>query len=226
MFKLLVFDWDGTLMDSAMRIVACVQAAADDLSLSVPSESAAKNIIGLGLDEAMARLFPESDVDEKQRIVERYRHHFLFTNQTPSPLFEGAQEVLETLRLEGYLLAVATGKGRPGLDRVLEQTGLGPLFHATRCADEAPSKPHPDMLLQILDELAVDAHEALMIGDTEYDINMAHNAGAKALGVSYGVHEKQRLLRCSPEACLDGITEIPAWLTSYKKQTTEQSIDI
>ena len=216
MFKLLVFDWDGTLMDSANRIVACVQAAAEDLSLPVPTEDAAKDIIGLGLDEAMARLFPESDRGEKGQIVERYRHHYLFANQTPTPLFEGARDVVEMLKSEGYLLAVATGKGRPGLNRVLEQSGLGPLFHATRCADEAFSKPHPDMMLQILDELGVDAHEALMIGDTEYDMNMAHSAGAKALGVSYGVHEKQRIVDCSPLDCLDDVTEIPAWLLKQR----------
>ncbi|MCF6283370.1 MAG: HAD-IA family hydrolase [Candidatus Polarisedimenticolaceae bacterium] len=212
MFKLLVFDWDGTLMDSEMRIVACVQAAAYDLSLPVPTKEAAKDIIGLGLDTAMEKLFPESDRQERVRVVERYRYHYLFANKVPTPLFSGAREVIETLRSEGYLLAVATGKGRPGLNRVLEESELGPLFHATRCADEARSKPDPDMLLQILDELGIDAHEALMIGDTEYDMNMANNAGAKALGVSYGVHDKQRILDCSPLACLDDVTEIPTWL--------------
>ncbi len=215
MFKLLIFDWDGTLMDSAMRIVACVQAAAEDLSLPIPTENAARDIIGLGLDEAMARLFPESDTGEKGRVVERYRHHYLFASEIPTPLFDGAYEVIESLQSEGYLLAIATGKGRPGLNRVLEQSGLGVHFHATRTADEARSKPDPDMLLQILDELGVDAHEALMIGDTEYDMNMANNAGAKALGVSYGVHGKQRILACSPLACIDHVAEIPSWLVRH-----------
>ena len=215
MFKLLIFDWDGTLMDSVMRIVACVQEAANDLSLPIPSEKAARDIIGLGLDEAMAKLFPESDVDEKARIVERYRHHYLFANKIPTPLFEGAREVIEHLESEGYLLAVATGKGRRGLNRVLEESGLGERFHATRSVDEAHSKPHPDMLLQILDELGVHANEALMIGDTEYDMNMANNAGAKALGVSYGVNEKHRILACDPLACIDNVAEIPAWLANH-----------
>jgi len=215
MFKLLIFDWDGTLMDSAMRIVACVQAAAEDLSLPIPAENAARDIIGLGLDEAMARLFPESDADEKARVVERYRHHYLFASEIPTPLFDGANEVIERLQGEGYLLAVATGKGRPGLNRVLEQSGLGAHFHTTRTADEARSKPDPDMLLQILDELGVEAHETLMIGDTEYDMNMANNAGAKALGVSYGVHGKQRILACSPLACIDDVAEIPIWLARH-----------
>jgi phosphoglycolate phosphatase len=215
MFKLLIFDWDGTLMDSAMRIVACVQASAEDLSLPIPAESAARDIIGLGLDEAMARLFPKSDAKEKSRVVERYRHHYLFANKIPTPLFDGAYEVVERLQSEGYLLAVATGKGRTGLNRVLEQSKLDRLFHTTRSVDEARSKPDPDMLLQILDELGVDAHETLMIGDTEYDMNMANNAGVKALGVSYGVHDKQRILACSPLACVDNIAEIPSWLTNH-----------
>jgi phosphoglycolate phosphatase len=221
MIKLLVFDWDGTLMDSAKRIVACVQAAADDLSLPIPCEKAARDIIGLSLDEAMARLFPVLDVDEKAQIVERYRHHYLFANKIPTPLFDGARDVIETLESEGYLLAVATGKGRPGLNRVLEQSGLGGLFHATRSVDEAHSKPHPDMLLQILDELGVHADDALMIGDTEYDMNMANNAGAKALGVSYGVHEKQRILACDPLACIDNVTEIPAWLANHAAKSND-----
>ncbi len=215
MFKLLIFDWDGTLMDSAMRIVACVQAAAEDLSLPIPTENAARDIIGLGLDEAMTRLFPESDTNEKRRVVERYRYHYLFASEIPTPLFEGANEVIERLQSEGYLLAVATGKGRPGLNRVLEQSGLGVHFHATRTVDEARSKPDPDMLLQILDELGIDADETLMIGDTEYDMNMANNAGAKALGVSYGVHDKQRILACSPLACIDHVAEIPTWLARH-----------
>ncbi len=215
MFKLLIFDWDGTLMDSVMRIVACVQASAEDLSLPVPAESAARDIIGLGLDEAMARLFPESDAKEKSRVVERYRHHYLFANKIPTPLFDGAYEVVEKLQSEGYLLAVATGKGRTGLNRVLDQSKLGQLFHTTRSVDEARSKPDPDMLLQILDELGVDADKALMIGDTEYDMNMANNAGVKALGVSYGVHDKQRVLACSPLACVDNIAEIPVWLANH-----------
>lgn len=214
-FKLLVFDWDGTLMDSQARIVACVQAAAADLDLEVPSSDEAKNIIGLGLAEAMAILFPRSDQREQQSIVERYRYHYLGKNQTPTELFSGAREVLEALAGEGYLMAIATGKGRSGLNRVLEKTGLGQLFHTTRCADDAFSKPHPDMLLQILDELGVNAKDALMIGDTEYDMAMALNAGTHALGVTYGVHEKERLLRHTPLECVDEVTQIPAWLKHH-----------
>jgi phosphoglycolate phosphatase len=211
-FKLLVFDWDGTLMDSEARIVECVQAAVRDLGRELPSREAIRNIIGLGLREAVTTLFPGSDDELLHNIVSRYRVHYLDENSTPSRLFDGAQEVIEALADNEYLLAVATGKGRRGLDQVLAETGLGGYFHATRCADEAFSKPHPAMLEQILDELGVFPHEALMIGDTEYDLEMAANAGVASLGVTYGVHSPQRLARHNPLACLDAVAEIPPWL--------------
>ena len=211
-FRLLVFDWDGTLMDSEARIVACVQAAARDLDLTEPSAEESRNIIGLGLNEAVTTLFPGADESLVERVVERYRHHFLDVNKTPSELFPGAKEVLIELADRGFLLAIATGKGRRGLDMVLGSTGLGPLFHATRCADETLSKPNPQMLLQILDELGIYAHEALMIGDTEYDLQMANNARVRSLAVSYGVHSRERLMQFEPLDCLDAIHELTGWL--------------
>jgi phosphoglycolate phosphatase len=211
-FKLLVFDWDGTLMDSEARIVACMQAAAADLGLGVPADERVRDIIGLGLREAVTALIPEADDALVQRIADRYRLHFLNQNQTPSPLFSGAAEVLHGLYDQGYLLAVATGKGRRGLDKVLAETGFDRLFHATRCADETFSKPHPEMLLQLMDELGVTAAETLMIGDTEYDLQMANNARAWGLAVSYGVHARERLLQQGPLGCLDDIRDLGAWL--------------
>jgi phosphoglycolate phosphatase len=216
-FKLLVFDWDGTLMDSEARIVACATAAAVDIGLEVPTKDAVRNIIGLGLKEAMLVLFPGSDEAEVARFVERYRHHFLHVDETPSELFPGAFEVLNSLAEHDYFLAVATGKGRPGLDKVLRETGLEPLFHVTRCADEAFSKPHPEMLQQIMDALGVEGSETLMIGDTEYDLQMASNAGANSLAVSYGTHEVERLMRHGPLGCLDSITELTGWLEKRKR---------
>lgn len=213
-FKLLVFDWDGTLMDSEARIVACVQAAARDLGLEVPSARSCRNIIGLGLNEAVTTLFPGSDDVQVGRVVDRYRYHFLVANKTPSVLFSGAADVLNKLVDDGFLLAVATGKGRRGLDLVLKSTGLGPLFHTTRCADETFSKPHPQMLLQILEELGIEAGEALMIGDTEYDLQMAKNARVKSLAVSYGVHSRERLMQFEPLGCLDAIHQLTDWLES------------
>lgn len=211
-FKLLVFDWDGTVMDSAPRIVACIRAAIQDLGLEARSEGAIRNIIGLGLREAIDTLFPGQDDGFHQRFTDCYRHYFLGADPTPAVLFPSADTVLQTLHEEGYLLAVATGKGRRGLDKVLEESGLRELFHVTRCADETRSKPHPQMLLEIMDELAVAPEHTLMIGDTEYDMEMANNAQAFALAVTYGVHERARLLRHNPLGSVDAISELPGWL--------------
>lgn len=217
-YKLLVFDWDGTLMDSEARIVDCVKAAVRDLDIPMPSDDEIRNIIGLGLREAIDSLFPGADDELHHNIVTRYRIHYLSENSTPSPLFNGARAVIEELAEAGYLLAVATGKGRSGLNMVLQATGLESYFHATRCADETFSKPHPAMLEQILDELGVFPNEALMIGDTEYDLQMASNAGVASLGMTYGVHAPERLAKHNPLDCLDEVTAIPAWLKKYSHQ--------
>jgi len=211
-FKLLVFDWDGTLMDSEARIVACIRAASGDLGLEVLPDSAIRNIIGLGLREAIEALYPGSGDDIHRGMSERYRHHFLTANPTPTQLFAGAAETLKSLDEQGYLLAVATGKGRHGLDRVLEETGLRTMFHTTRCADETFSKPHPLMLTEIMEELGTEPEETLMIGDTEYDMLMAVNARTSALAVSYGVHEIERLLQHEPLGHIDAISELLPWL--------------
>ncbi|MEW8391463.1 MAG: HAD-IA family hydrolase [Candidatus Thiodiazotropha sp.] len=213
-FDLLIFDWDGTLMDSEAHIIACVEAAVKDLKLVVPSQAAIRDIIGLGLHEAVNRLYPGSEPDLHLQIAARYQLHFFKQNGTPSALFEGAREVLSELLRQGYILAVATGKGRKGLDYALQSTGLGDCFHLTRCADESFSKPHPEMLNQILEQTGVEPRQALMIGDTEYDLEMAVNAGMPSLAVTYGTHSRERLLKHNPLACVDRITEIPAWLDS------------
>jgi phosphoglycolate phosphatase len=210
--KLIVFDWDGTLMDSEAKIVDCIQAAFRDAGRRAPSRDASRNIIGLGLAEAMAKLWPGCSDEQRNQVVERYRHHFLDANETPSCLFSGARELVEELAKSGYLLGVATGKSRKGLNSALEGTGLVHRFHATRCADETFSKPHPEMLLQIMDELGAEGPETLMVGDTEYDMQMANNAGARALAVCHGVHERDRLLRHGPLDCLETLQEMPRWL--------------
>jgi phosphoglycolate phosphatase len=212
-FKLIVFDWDGTLMDSEARIVACIQAAFADVGQPPPDRAAARNIIGLGLNEAMTELWPGAGAEERERLVNCYRRHFLETNETPSSLFDGAVELIEWLEGRGHLLAVATGKSRSGLEKVLASTGLKPRFHATRCADETFSKPHPQMLLELMDELGMRPSETLMIGDTEYDMQMARNAGTSVLAVCHGVHERERLLRHGPLDCLASLLDIPAWFT-------------
>lgn len=217
-FSLLVFDWDGTLMDSEARIVSCIKASITDLGLPVLDTATIRDIIGLGLREAINRLYPGSDEAIHNQLAERYRYHFLGDNHAASSLFPGVRDMLKLLHAQGYLLAVATGKGRNGLDHVLEETGCKDLFHASRCADETLSKPHPRMLLEIMEHLNVEAADTLMIGDTEYDMQMANKAGTAALAVSYGVHARDRLLQCGPLGCLDDISVLPMWLAvEYSK---------
>lgn len=209
--RLIVFDWDGTLMDSETQIVHAIYAAIDDLRLEKRSLEQCRNIIGLGLKEAIDSLFPGRDESFRQQFVDCYRHHW-FSDTHTSELFPGARETLHLLHESGFVLAVATGKGRTGLDKVLLATELDTVFSATRCADEARSKPHPQMLLEILEELGIAATQALMIGDTEYDLLMADEAGVAPIAVTYGVHQRERLLEHQPLACLDNISELLDWL--------------
>ncbi|HJX17150.1 MAG TPA: HAD-IA family hydrolase [Acidiferrobacterales bacterium] len=211
-FDLIVFDWDGTLMDSAAKIVRCMQAAAEDVGIPDPGSAAIRDIIGLGLSEAMQVLFPEQAPVRRAELVERYRRHFLELDTTETPLFPGVKQGLTQLTGQGYLLAIATGKARRGLDRVLDDTGMRHLFTSSRCADEAFSKPHPQMLDDILDETGVGAGRALMVGDTVYDMEMARSAQVAGLAVSYGVHARERLLDCGALACLDSFPEVCAWV--------------
>jgi phosphoglycolate phosphatase len=215
--RLIVFDWDGTLMDSEARIVGCLRAALKDIHLPDQPDENLKNVIGLGLREALQRLHPQGSEAEHTELTNRYRYHFLEASSIPSSLFEGAQTLLQALNQQGYFVTIATGKGRQGLDKVLEETGVANLFHYTRCADETRSKPHPQMLEELMAWCGVEPHETLMIGDTEYDLQMAKHAGAHGLAVSYGVHEKQRLLDCGPLDCVDSMSDLMAWLTTRIK---------
>lgn len=214
---LIVFDWDGTLMDSEARIVACLQAAFRDLGWPELPPEQAREVIGLGLEEALARLLPQGSPEQRAALAARYRYHFLGDEQLPSELFPGAREVLEWLSAQGYLLAIATGKSRVGLNKSLAETGLRPFFAATRTADETRSKPHPQMLLELMDELGARPAETLMIGDTEYDLEMAQGAGVKALAVCHGVHPPERLLVHRPLACLDSLWAVRDWLAAHAR---------
>lgn len=213
-FDLLVFDWDGTLMDSAAAISQSLRAACADLELPVPSEERARYIIGLGLQDALRYVLPELPPAAYPALLERYRHHFLRRDRETT-LFEGTVEALGALREAGFLLAVATGKSRRGLDRALETTGLQAMFHATRCADESFSKPHPGMLLWLLDELSVARERTLMIGDTSHDMEMAAAARVPRLGVAYGAHPRENLVRHDPVACVDTFDELSQWLKTH-----------
>lgn len=211
-YQLIVFDWDGTLMDSEARIVTTMQTAIGDLELEPRSRDQVKNIIGLGLKEAVAALYPQQLPSAHDALADQYRLHFLGQETESSELFEGALDVLESLSAQGYFLAVATGKGRRGLNKVLTELNVAHLFHVTRCADETRSKPHPQMLLEILDFVGLDPGQAIMVGDTEYDMELARNAGVAPVAVSYGVHERERLLSHQPLACLDDIRQLLDWL--------------
>jgi phosphoglycolate phosphatase len=210
-FELLVFDWDGTLMDSAAAIAASLQAACCDLGFPVPSDDNARFIIGLGLSDAMMHILPGLQPAEYPKVADRYRHHFLLRDRDTA-LFEGAADAIRELHAGGFLLAVATGKSRRGLDRALNATGLASYFHATRCADEGFSKPHPGMLRELMTELGVAQDKTLMIGDTTHDMAMAQNAGVARLGVAYGAHPGDDLLAYAPVACVNGFSELRTWL--------------
>ncbi|WP_303785489.1 HAD-IA family hydrolase [Azovibrio restrictus] len=210
-FDLIVFDWDGTLMDSAAAIVHAIQAASRDLGLPEPEEHRARHVIGLGLTDALQRAVPDLPEQEYPRMVERYRHHYLSRDHELT-LFAGVREMMDELERRGFRLAVATGKSRLGLDRALAHSGLGEYFHALRCADQCHSKPHPQMLEELMAELGVPPERTLMIGDTTHDLQMAKNAGTGGLGVSYGAHPPEALLALEPLACLDSVEELRAWL--------------
>lgn len=210
-YELLIFDWDGTLMDSAAAIAEALQQSCADLGLPVPPTREARYVIGLGLTDAMRHILPDLPESEYPKVVDRYRLHFL-RRDGGTTLFDGARELIEALHAQGYLLAVATGKSRRGLDRALQDTGLGSHFHVTRCADEGFAKPHPGMLTAILDDLATPAGKALMIGDTTHDLTMAAAAGVDAVAITHGAHEPEALAACKPRRIVDGLPELREWL--------------
>ncbi|MFC5475144.1 HAD-IIIA family hydrolase [Paraherbaspirillum soli] len=210
-FDLIVFDWDGTLMDSTAIIVKCIQAAAKDLGLAIPDDKAASHVIGLGLMEAMQTALPGLDAGLYPRVVERYRYHYLAQDQDLT-LFEGVPEMLADLSQQGYFLAVATGKNRVGLNRALHETKLLSVFDATRCADETFSKPHPAMLQELTRELGQDLKRTVMVGDTTHDLQMAINAGAAGIAVQYGAHPANELEMLNPVFSATSALQLHAWL--------------
>ena len=210
-YRMVVFDWDGTVMDSAAAIVESIQRAAIDLGLPEPPEARARHVIGLGLADALGHAVPDLPSHRYDDMVERYRHHYLSRDQGLR-LFQGIPELLQELSAQGVLLAVATGKSRLGLNRALKVSGLSAFFHATRCADECFSKPHPQMLLELMEEFALSAEDVVMVGDTSHDLNMALNAEVDAVGVSYGAHGRESLADCSPRVIVDSVEELAAWL--------------
>lgn len=211
-FDLIVFDWDGTLMDSTSTIVKCIQAAARDLGLPVPHDDDASHVIGLGLHEAMQAAMPNIAPALLPRMVERYRFHYLSKDHELT-LFDGVRDMLQELSQDGYFLAVATGKSRVGLNRAMNAVGVLSLFDATRCADETFSKPHPAMLQELTRELGQDLRRTVMIGDTTHDLLMANNAGAAGVAVQYGAHPVDQLDACAPVFSAPTVAHLHQWLT-------------
>lgn len=210
-FDLIVFDWDGTLMDSAAAIVAAINAACLDLGLDPPPEHRARHVIGLGLGDALRQAVPQLERSRYDEMVAAYRRHYLAKDGTLG-LFDGIDSLLEDLRGRDKALAVATGKSRLGLDRALAHTGIGHYFMSTRCADECFSKPHPQMLLELMDEISVAPERTLMIGDTTHDLEMAAAAGTASLAVAYGAHPPANLAVYGALAVIDTPADLATWL--------------
>lgn len=214
-YKLFVFDWDGTLMDSEAKIISCMNLVIRDMNFEQRTDDQIRNIIGLGFKEALTVLFPEK-ASFYEKFVEQYRVYFLSEESEESPLFSHVEKLLELLNSHSYFVAVATGKGRRGLDKVLKESQLEQYFQVTRCADETFSKPNPQMLNEIMDFVGVEANETIMIGDTEYDLNMALNAGCDSIGIAHGTHDESRLKECKPIEIFQDIKEMYRWVDTQQ----------
>ena len=213
-FNLIVFDWDGTLMDSTSAIVKSLQDSAADLGLPTPDKKKAAHVIGLGLREALETVLPDVSPEYYPKLIERYRTHFL-KNSVSLSLFDGVREMLDDLKNQDYFLAVATGKSRAGLNRAIDEVGLQGYFDASRTADETHSKPHPAMLLELTEQLGEPMKRTVMIGDTTHDLLMANNAGASGIAVQYGAHSPKELQLMHPIHSADTVEELHRWLNEH-----------
>ncbi len=210
-FDLLVFDWDGTLSDSTAVIVQSLQTSCRELGLPEPSDEEANHVIGLELSKALKHMLPDFPEERLPTLIERYRYNYL-THDSDIRLFNGIEDLLNNLHENGFHLAVATGKNRRGLNRAFSNLNMKRFFTASRCGDECFSKPHPQMLEELMDEFDVPRERALMVGDTSHDMQMAVNAGTAGLAVSYGAHPADELHRLNPLACLSSVEELSQWL--------------
>lgn len=210
-YDLIVWDWDGTIMDSTPTIVHCIQQACRDLGFKEPDDTLASSVIGLGIQDSLRRAVPWIEPRHFQQLTDRFRYHYLAKDHELD-LFVGIRELLEELRADQFLLGVATGKSRVGLNRSLNHHQIGHLFHETRTADESFSKPHPAMLLELSDMTQVPTRRMLMIGDTTHDLDMAANAGVDAVAVTYGAHPPDTLKASPSLAHVDNVTQLSQWL--------------
>lgn len=213
-YELIVFDWDGTVMDSTAIIAGSIQSACRDLGLTVPSDQDARHVIGMGLSQALRHAVPDLEEDQYPELAALYRHYYL-SQDAVIPLFEQARETIIELHESGYKLAVATGKSSAGLNRALNASGLTRYFHAFRTADMTFSKPHPAMLLEIMEYLDISPECCLMVGDTTHDLQMAINAGVDAVGVTHGAHPQEQLQALNPRALFDNFVSLREWFKLY-----------
>jgi phosphoglycolate phosphatase len=210
-YRLIVFDWDGTVIDSPAAIVECMQEASRELGLPVPEAERASHVIGLGLHDAMRIVAPGLPGERYPEFIASYRRHFLAREDTMRP-FPGMPQLLEELA-RSRVLAIATGKSRRGLERSLDATAVRGYFSASRCADETTPKPHPAMLLELMEELAVEPGAVLMIGDTSHDMEMARAARVDGVAVTYGAHDEAGLRACAPRGCVGTVEALGRWLS-------------
>ena len=207
-YELIIFDWDGTLMDSVDRIVSSMISATKVLSLPEPEAEQVKNLIGISLPQIMKILYPQSSKQQVNDLIAEYKIQYRTKDATPTPLFDNAEVLLAKLRDKGKLLAVATGKGRNGLERVWQMTNTKHYFHSSRCSDETKSKPDPEMLHQLLHELSIPVEKAIMIGDTSHDLEMAKQAGMASIGITHGVHPTAVLAKYQPKKIVNSLAEL------------------
>lgn len=213
-YKVIIFDWDGTLMDSDKRIVACLKEAALRADLPVLNDAEYKHIIGLSLPIALSTLYPQATEWQHKVLDAVYRWQFMEANNTQMLPFSGLFDLLEALKSNGYLLAIATGKSRHGLDLVLAETGVTDYFVLTKSGEETACKPDPLMLQQIVDELGVATSDALMVGDSVYDLDMAQRVGMDGIAMTHGVHNAQQLAIFNPVAFCDDLVSLKLWILS------------
>lgn len=225
-YQLLIFDWDGTLVDSIARIVTAMHQAADLCGVPRRSDEAVKGIIGLALPQAITTLYPELDeAAHVERFHAAYSERYVALDRTPSAFFEGVEQSLARFREQGYQLAVATGKSRRGLQRILDTLGWQDYFDITRCADETASKPDPRMLHEILQHCGVSAEQALMVGDSSFDLEMAQRAGMDSVAVGYGAQTLEALSRYEPKLSINHFTQLSTWLSCTVAETRTEEIE-
>jgi phosphoglycolate phosphatase len=207
-FDLIIFDWDGTLVDSIDWIVQCIQRAAAHYYCPVPEKQAAKDIIGLSIEQAIQVLLPDVDDNIRSKVAVHYGQSFFSKQISREDLFPGVYTMLQQLKQQGYRLAVATGKKSSGLALAIQATGVADLFSTTRCSDQTASKPDPLMIDEIVHELGISKQRTLMVGDSVHDLQMALNAKVASIGVTCGAHSEAILKQYQPLHCLAYPTEL------------------